>query len=349
LTIEAPIYTCAYNPNTRRRKHHWVAGLSLLALVAAGTVQAQTCMSSADMDASTQTALTNTAQRYFQMVAAGDSASLQQNAIAGLAANFSGIQNALKENQTNLAGAEGTPRGPFYLQAQGTAPLPHAEFLCGVFGPSGQTAESAVFMIPNLPPGDYGIDTVDATGAQGSYTVTFVLQQESGAWKLGGLYIKPVNAAGHDGQWYADQARSFKAKGQLYDAWLYYQEARELLVPVPFMSTLTTDKLYDEEQTVKPSDLPTEQAPMNLSAGGKTYALIALFPTPVEKDLDVVVRYRTADISDTGRTYQENLAVMKALLAKYPEFRTAFNGVVARAVAPSGQDYGTMLPVKEIQ
>ena len=34
---------------------------------------------------------------------------------------------------------------------------------------------------------------------------------------------------------------------------------------------------------------------------------------------------------------------------KYPEFRDAFDGVVARAVEPSGRDYGSLLPMKDIK
>lgn len=336
-------------PTTRTMGRKWLAALALFLTAAIGFAGAQTCLSGADMDAAEKTALSDAAQRYFSMVAAGDAASLQQNAIASLATNFGGIQTAIKDNQSNLAGAKGTVQDPFLLQAQGSAPLPHAEFLCGVFGPSGQTAGSAVFMIPNLPPGDYGIATVNATGAQGDFAVTFVLQQESGAWKVGGLYIKPTLAAGHDGNWFADQARAFKAKGQALNAWMYYMEARDLLVPVSFMSTMVTDKLYDEAQSVKPSAFPSPQTPVDLSGGGKTYQVIALFMAVVGKDLDVVVRYRAADISNTGQTYQENVAVMKALLAQHPELRDAFDGTVARAVAPSGQDYGTMLPMKEIK
>ena len=66
-------------------------------------------------------------------------------------------------------------------------------------------------------------------------------------------------------------------------------------------------------------------------------------------DLDVVVKYQAADVSNTARAFQENTAVIKALVAKYPEFREAFAGVVARAVEPSGRDYGTLLAMKEIK
>jgi hypothetical protein len=46
--------------------------------------------------------------------------------------------------------------------------------------------------------------------------------------------------------------------------------------------------------------------------------------------------------------YQTNVLVIKTLVAKYPEFRDAFDGVVARAVDPSGKDYGTLIMMKDV-
>jgi len=297
------------------------------------------------MDDATASALVATATRFYDMAARGDAAALRQNAIASLASDFSGIENALKENQAKLTGIRPVARPPFVLKAEGTAPLERAEFLCGVFGAQGQTRDSAVFVIPNLPPGNYGIVTLDAASADGAETVSFVLQQHGNEWKLGGFYAKPAQIAGHDGTWFATRAREFKSKGQLRNAWFYFGEARELMVPVPFMATATTDKLYDEMQTVKPPDPP----PLDLTAGAKTFKVTDLFPVPVGRDFDLVVRYQSGDVSDTGKTFQDNLAVMKALLAKYPECRDAFEGIVVRAVEPSGKDYGSMLTMKDIK
>jgi hypothetical protein len=61
------------------------------------------------------------------------------------------------------------------------------------------------------------------------------------------------------------------------------------------------------------------------------------------------VKYQAADISNTQQTYRNNVAVMKALVAKYPELREAFAGIVVRAVDPSGHDYGTLLAMREIK
>ena len=322
-----------------------VLALALLLLPAAASLRAQTCLTAGDMDEATKTALLNTAQSYFDSIARGDSAALRQNAIASVASDFSGIETAVKDNRSDLSGAKPVARPPFLLQAQGNAPLERAEFLCGVFGSHGQTADSRVFVIPNLPPGNYGFVTQDVSTAKGTYTVSYVLEQQATAWKLGGLYIKPSQVGGHDGNWFAASARELKAKGANHAAWFYYQEARDLLVPVPFMSTMATDKLYDESQTMKPADL----APADLAGNGKTFKLTALFPLAVGTELDLVAKYDTASVANSAATYQDNLTVMKALLAKYPEFRNTFDGVIARAVEPSGRDYGTMLHMKDIK
>ena len=318
-------------------------------LLLAGAAGAQSCATASDMEDAARVALVNTAQRYFDMAARGDSSALKQNAIASVAADFSGIETAIKDHQAILAGVQAAPRPPFFLKQDSAQPLERAEFLCGVFGKSGQTANSAVFVISNLPPGNYAVDTLDVNTAKGTYTVSFVLQQQGADWKLGGLYVKEAQAGGHDGNWYADRAGQFKAKGQLHNAWLYYLEARDLLAPVPFMFTLATDKLYDEMQSLNVADLPTKSNPVDLVTGGKSYKLTDIFLQAVGQDLDLVVKYQTDSVANTVQTFQDNIAVIKGLVAKYPEYRDAFDGVVARAVEASGNDYGTLLPMKEIK
>jgi hypothetical protein len=325
-------------------------GLGLLVLVlATAAAHGQNCLSASDMDAPVRKALEETAQRYFEMSVHGNTAGLRQNSIALVSANFAGVESAVKENETAMAGAHATVRPPFLLTADGAQPLARAEFLCGVFGPAGQTSQSAVFVLNNLPPGKYGITILDVTGGKESRTLTFVLQQVGSDWKLAGYYARSPEAAGHDSAWYAQRARDFKGKSEIHNAWLYYREAIALSSPVDFMSTLATDKLYDEAHAVQPGDTPANGSSVDLSAAGKTYRWTEIFPLAVGNDLDVVVRYSSPDISNTQKTFQDNVTVMKAVVTKYPELRSAFAGMVARAVDPSGQDYGSMLPMKDIK
>ena len=328
-----------------------LAGFAVLAVLAfsAGNALAESCLTSSDMDAATRTSLTSSGVRYFEMIARGDAASLRQNAIPSLAGDFSGVEGTVKENQSALTGSKASARPPFLLEAQGTAPIPRAEFFCGVFGARGQTKDSAAFSINGLAPGKYGVVILDAPSAKGAYTVSLILQQTGSDWKIGGLYIKAGQTGGHDSTWFIARAHDYQSKGQAHNAWLYYLVARSLVSPLPFMSTAATDKLYDESQKLQPADFPADGKTADLSAGTTTYKLTALFPEVVGNDLDLIVRYQAADVSNTNKTYQSNVAVMKALLIKYPELRDAFAAIVARAVDPSGRDYGTMLAMKDIK
>lgn len=332
---------------------------------------AQTCLTANDMGESSRSALVNTAQRYFTMVTQGDVASLRQNSIPGLAGSFTGVEAAVTEHKTNLLSTQPSARPPFLLQAQGPGPIERAEFLCGVFGKSGQTPGSAVFVIPNLPPGDYAVAILDAATSKGPFTVTFVLQQQAAAWQMAGFYVKAAQVSGHDGKWFVDRAHEFKTKGQMHNAWLYFLQARDLLVPVPFMSTMASDQLYDEMQTGAPADLPSppylleivgkaeepaaspqpSMKPTDQFTGtkAKTFSVTQMFPLAVGNDLDLIVKYQAPDISNTGQVFQDNLSLIRALVAKYPELREAFTGVVARAVDPSGRDFGSMLAMKDIK
>jgi hypothetical protein len=321
----------------------------LLLTAAIPVAHAQSCQGANDLDDATRTAITAAGQRYFGMAAKGDVASLRQNSIPSLAGDFVGVENTVKDHQADLSGAQPTSKGVFLLEAQGAAPIPHAEFYCGVFGKNGQTPGSAIFYLDNLPPGKYGVIILDASSAKGRTAFSTVLQQLGADWKLAGLYLKAEQIAGHDSDWFVTRAREFKTKGQLHNAWFFYLQARNLISPLPFMSTLTTDRLYDESQKVQPSDVPADGKTADLVAGIGTYKLTAIFPEAVGNDLDLIVKYQVADISNTNQTYQNNVAVMKALLGKFPEIRDAFAAIVARAVDPAGHDYGTLLAMKDIK
>lgn len=322
----------------------------LLALAVSSEIAAgQTCQTSAELDDASRTALANAGQRYFGMAAHDDAASLRQNAIPSLASDFSAIETTLKDHQQDLAGAQAIVKSSFLLDASGVAPNPHAEFYCGVFGKNGQTSNSAAFYLDNLPPGKYAVVLLDATSAKGRTMFSEVLQQVGTDWKLGGLYIKAAQIGGHDSDWFLARARDYKAKGQLHDAWFYFLEARSLISPLPFMSTLATDQLFDQAQAAQPADMPAGGKTADLSTPGATYKLTAVFPELVGNDLDLIVKYQSANVNNTTVAYQDNVNVMKALVAKYPELRDAFAAVVARAVDTSGRDYGTLLAMKDIK
>lgn len=326
-----------------------LVSILLLILASASLASGQTCFSSEDIDAATRSAIQAAGMRYFDMVTRGDTASLKQNSIPAVANSFTEIENTIRETQSELAGVHATLRPPFLLKAEGTAPIERADFLCGVFnGP--QAAQSAEIVIPNLPPAVYSIVMLDFQTQKAPYTLSFVLQQQGADWKVAGFFLHPNQILGHDADWFLQRARDFKTKGQTHSAFLYFLKARELAMPLSFLYTLATDKIYDEEQAVKPADFPIDGSTADLpGANGTTYKLTAVFALPVGQNLNLVVKYLTKDVSDSTQTFQENTNVMRAIVAKFPELRDAFDGIVVRAVEMSGRDYGSMLPMKDIK
>jgi hypothetical protein len=95
--------------------------------------------------------------------------------------------------------------------------------------------------------------------------------------------------------------------------------------------------------------MPADGHAVDISAGSKVYHLTEIFLLGTGDELDVEVNYQAPDVSDTARTFKENVAVIKALVTEYPEFREAFAGVVARAVEPSGHDYGSLVAMKDVK
>jgi hypothetical protein len=271
---------------------------------------------------------------------------LQQNSIPEVANNFSGIQAAITDNKANF-GSGSTVRGTYELDAPGNAPIARAEFYCGIYN----SQDRIGFYLSNLPPGRYALVILDANGGKVPMAVSMILQQmKSLNWNLAGFYARPTSLAGHDAQWYLNQARQYKTKGQTHNAWLYYLTAWDLTAPVPFMSTRQLEAIADEMQSAKPADLPGPQQPLAVASGGKSFQVTQLFALPVDNGLGLVVKFQVPyDVSNTSHAYADNVEVMKALLVKYPEFREAFSSVVARAVAPSGQDYGTLLAMKDVK
>lgn len=312
----------------------------------------QACLMGEDLEGPVRAKLEAAAAKYFDLAAKGDAAGLKASAIPSVAGDFSGIAAAVQENQASFAKAQAVVRSTFELIAEGDAPLERAEFLCGVFGKSGQTSSSAEFVLNGLPPGQYGIVILDVSNQaapdDGPYSVAFVLQQTNGDWKLGGFQVKAVRSGGHDSAWFAERARAFAAKGEMHNAWYYFLQARNLATVVPFMSTRATDRLYDEAQKVAPADA-LDGVPKELVTVGKSYKVKSAFAYGVAGEINLVVKYEAGDVSDSVKAFGENQAVAQALVTKWPELRDGFAAIEARATEVSGRDFGTLVVLKDLK
>jgi len=314
-------------------------------LILCPTAHAQTCFNGPDLDAAMRNAIEGAARKYLDMSAHGDVAGLKANAIPAISGVFNSIEHAVVTNKEYLAGGQPAITGTYLLDAsEAKATLPRADFYCGIYN----SADRIGFFIPNLPAGRYAIVLQKIEGKE-PITLTLILQEMAGVWKLAGYYPRLSAIGSHDGQWYLTKAREFKAKGQSHNAWFYYLTAWELMAPVDFMSTPQLDKVADEMQAARPSDLPTSAASMSLTANGRVFKVTEITAVAVESNLDLRVVYQTPDAANSGLAFQDNNAIAKALLAKYPELRDAFYAMIARAVDDNGHEYVSVLPMKDVK
>lgn len=304
----------------------------------------QSCQIGNEIPAPVRTAIESAAQKTFSQASAGDLNALRASLAPAVKTSFEGIVAAAKDNRAVFAGANRQVRVSFLLDA-GDAPSPDGRFYCGVFGANGFSGSSTEFDIPGIGAGKYAIVIQDLTSSTSAYALTTIFQEADG-WKLAGLYVRPETVAGYDAFWFLDRARRFKAKGQPRNAWFYYVTSWDLMAPVKFMDTGLLHKITVESANVQSEELPVAGNAVSYSTQGKTYNLTDMTAIHADNGLDLDVKYSTANIADLAAAQADARRLADALVAKYPEFKEAFNTLWVHAIDPKGGDVVAMLKLK---
>jgi hypothetical protein len=166
-----------------------------------------------------------------------------------------------------------------------------------------------------------------------------------GGWRLAGFYIRPQSAAGHDGIWYLEHARGYKAKGQNHNAWFYYVTSWDLLAPVTFMETALLAKITQESGSIQPKDIPVG-SPVTYVANGKNYSLTDMSISRLENGLDLSIKYSVASTADFNSTQTDARNLASAFATQYPELKEIFNTLWTHAVDGKGGEVVGLVSLK---
>lgn len=307
---------------------------------------AASCTSQANMTAVQRDALSNVARTMVGEVRDGNIQALRANTVQEVAANFSGIAASVNNLKPLVQNATITVDSLYLLDSSGQSTAdPRTFFYCG--------NPIVVLNFTNLPPGKYALAILHATGVEHPQQIALVLSAKAeNQWMLGGFFSSPMTEAGHTGLWYWERAREYAEKKMNWNAWLYYQTAAPLLVPVQFLASPNVQKLQQEAEQVRPHDIPGAN-PLQLNAQGSTFEVTSIATTGALGGLDIVVHYipnaaQLTQLRDPVAARKQVIDVMMALLTLRPELRQAFHGIWARADHGAISVYALDLPMKEI-
>lgn len=333
----------------------WV--LSGAMLLAAAGARAEVCTTQSQMQPAEREALASTSRSLALKIQANDQDGVKSMTVPEYAANFAGMGNAVSTTSPKLAGDTPVVEQVYVLDASANkknddGSFPSAEFICTL----NKSTSEADFSISSLPPGRYAFSMVQFSGPA-PWMLSMLLRQDGATapWKLAGLFPKESSAAGHDGLWYWSQGRTLVKDKQPWVAYIYYQEAQNLLRPAGFVSSTHLENLRSESAGVTPPEIGdgiSQDAPLIVKdVDGKIYKFSSIVPDDsLHKDKLDVAAHMIVDpsITDQSVVTKMNMSAMAALLAQHPELRQNFHGMWVFAEAQGRAPFVTEAAMNEI-
>jgi hypothetical protein len=318
---------------------------------------AETCITQSAMQPAERDALVQVGTRLAGLTAANNADGIRAQTMPQYAQDFGGIGDAIRIAAPHLAGASFVPNTVWILDASTSKPgadgsAQDAQFFCNLNRGSQQTS----FLIPALPAGRYAMVVLDTAGSAEPYQIAMLLRQSApGNWQLGGLFPRATTAGGHDGLWYWKSARDYATKKQAWNAFVYFTEAEQLLKPVSFLTSSHLDSLQAERSKAAPPALSTGigvgQPLVIAPAKGAEVRVTSLGAenAPAQAGIDLLAHIHAEEIlTDPVASRARNAAAARAIVAAYPELRSAFHGVWIVADLPNGTTYVSEEPMTSL-
>lgn len=337
---------------SRTRAAAWLGATCMLI---AGSAMAEVCTTQSQMKDADRQALVTVARSLTKAVQANDIPALRAATDAELSKDFGAVTFLVASTAPKVSAGTAVVEQVYLLDATQMKPSAtggesEAQFFCSL----NRTVAEADFAIPGLRPGMYGFAIVEVQQGGAPWRISYLLEREGDAWKMAGIYPAAATSAGHDGLWYWKQARQRAAEKQAWNAWLEFGEADALLRPAGFVDSTHLEKLHSEQSAAAPaavSDGVTPETPLVIKAadGAEFHVTsLALDDSQARDQPDVAIHVKVDPLADVAAARKRNEAAMRALLAAYPELRSAFHGVVVVAEAPGVSPFASETAMSEI-
>ena len=321
--------------------------LALAPLASAMQAHAVSCTTQSGLKPDERRAILETGNALAADITSQKLDALQAALLPSIAGDWDGMKSVAQSTIPLLQGGTIEWGNAYLLDATDLKAPADSQFFC-------TNADSQVTITINLrslPPGKFALLLGDATGAPLAGQLALILGQDNSAqghaqWKLGGIFAREGSLDGHDGVFYWSEARKYAAAHQEVSAWLAYDTARWLLIPVDFLSSPHFEKLNSEQQS---GTNPANSMPLTVSGdGGKSWKITRLRIDPTLHHADIALTYESTGLTDPTAARAEAVAVMSALLKLHPGIREHFHGLWAYAEKDGRQNYAIELAMHDI-
>ncbi len=357
------------------------AVLLLLCSWVALPLLAESCTTQSAMAPAIRSTVAEAAQAIAGSFVNNDVAALRSSASPDILKNFGSLQYLAAVTSPKLAG--GTPEvDQVYLldtagiKANADGSLPEAQFFCML----NKSANETQFTIAGLTSGHYAFAIVTAGTHQQPWRLAMLLEQQGlgtqAKWTLAGIYPKATTLSGHDGLWFWTDARLHAKQKQLWNAWLEYRAAADLLQPAGFVTSTHLEALRTEAQAATPpplSDGISNETPLIVRAGATTpftgapagstksaapaadlpkdfrfTAMQLTEPAVGSTSPTLALRMQAGSLPDPDAARKRNTDAARALLAAYPELNGPYATVSITTESAGQAPYRTEIPLSEL-
>lgn len=177
---------------------------------------------------------------------------------------------------------------------------------------------------------------VSAKGSHENWFATLWLIPSSGKWQIQSFEVTMATAAGKPVGDILAIARQENGQGHTLNAGALYAGAATLAAHGSFYHTGLEDAIQKEAQQVSPPQEFRHGPPFTLKGTAGSFSIVGLRPTAINGALYIVISQEVSPWKDSREIERTNRSLIKTFAARFPEYQSAFAGLVVEATERGG-------------
>lgn len=183
---------------------------------------------------------------------------------------------------------------------------------------------------------------VEATTRNSRWSFILWLFPDKPEWRIGSFHILPTTILDRTATDIWTTARNERDAGHEFNAYLLYVAAAQLSFRGPDLGLGIRPQILKELSELKRPPELQGTPPFEWKLSGTTFRVASIGPIGVGGVFDLQIVHQVEQTSDQHELERQNRELITAFKGAHPEYADVFDGLVVRAVTPSGLGFGTV-------